>query len=402
MRRISIYKNYAFLYLFVICQIGGIRAQDFPRESPRNVPEHPDKPVRKAWEIGVGIAGLRLTRLAIAGSENARGGYDIAVSKKDFLPGGHIYLAHELTPHFYLDLQGTLGYADDPVHDRSVPRWVTMAGLGLQWRLGEYFRSSYVDPFLRIGANHMYKTFLTDYSGTEHVSGKEIDWHFSNDYNKEGADRHHLIPVSFGGGVNMWLNDRFGLNLQADYLLMPYRHVADSWQATFGLVWRIGGKSKKSEPEVRYVERIVEKIVEKPVVVEKTVTLPAEKEILHEFFESIYFDFDRATITGESMHVLDKIARLMKKDTSRRFLITGCTDAQGSSAYNQVLSERRAAAVVSALVERGVPAAMLKSRGAGRRIANVPAATPDRVRRGDRKIIVEIVTNREYWDRMPE
>ena len=124
-------------------------------------------------------------------------------------------------------------------------------------------------------------------------------------------------------------------------------------------------------------------------------------QTLEDFFDQVYFDFDSYELTAESQEVLDKIADLFKRDTSRRYLITGCTDARGSVAYNERLSQNRARAVVEALQERGVPAEMMKWRGVGKRIAIASAGHSDQVRRGDRKIMVEPITNMDYWKNIP-
>ena len=59
----------------------------------------------------------------------------------------------------------------------------------------------------------------------------------------------------------------------------------------------------------------------------------------------------------------------MLTDTSKKYLITGCTDAKGSSQYNMDLSQKRADAVVNALIKKGVPNKMLKAKGVGAKIS---------------------------------
>ncbi len=95
---------------------------------------------------------------------------------------------------------------------------------------------------------------------------------------------------------------------------------------------------------------------------------------------------------------MDSIAEILKGNTDRRFLITGQTDARGSEAYNDELSNNRARTVVKALVDRGVPSSILKYRGVGKRIAAVNASDDNSVREGDRKTVIEIVSNPEYWE----
>lgn len=147
--------------------------------------------------------------------------------------------------------------------------------------------------------------------------------------------------------------------------------------------------------------KIVERVVEKPVVTEKIVQVPSQEKALYELFENVYFDFDKADITGASLATVDKIARIMLSDTQKRYLITGCTDARGSQQYNMMLSKKRADAVVEALVQRGVPAERLKSRGVGKKISYAAGSCSTDIRRGDRKILVEVITNMDYWNYIP-
>lgn len=358
---------------------------------------------KRAWEVGIGVTGLQLTRFSVINfQKNAQNGYSLGTNKKDLLFGGQLYLARELTSHWYLDLQGGLSHASDPVFGgKKKSRWIGLAGLGLQWRLGEYFNSRYIDPFLRIGANYMYKNFTVDYNGLTEYDSKQLGWNLANDYNKEGADHRHLLPVSVGAGVNMWLNDRLGIGLQGDYLIMPYRRVANSWQGAVRLIWRIGGKSKKPQPQIQYVEKVVERVVEKPVVIQQTPEEPEKVKMICELFENIYFDFDKADITPKSAEVIDQIVPIMKANADKRYLITGCTDARGSREYNQKLSERRAKAVVETLIEKGVPADILKFRGVGKKISYASEQSSHQVREGDRKILIEVISNMDYWNHIP-
>ena len=66
----------------------------------------------------------------------------------------------------------------------------------------------------------------------------------------------------------------------------------------------------------------------------------------------IYFDFGSDKIRPESEPVLKEIAEAMTTNPPWRLSVEGHTDNIGGDAYNQALSERRAAAVKQALVER--------------------------------------------------
>lgn len=359
----------------------------------------------KAWEIGIGGSVMQFNRTSFSNFSKIENGYQFDLSLRHSVWGGNLYIARELNSHFYLDLQGTAGFTKQALSNDDKNKWYYMAGLGLQWRLGEYFGSKYIDPYLRAGINYMHKDFQIFYDGREGLSPDEMTWVLDNIKNKSGVDRKDLMPVSLGGGLNMWLNDRIGVGFQADYLLMPYKDVANSVQGTVRLMWRLGGKSKKSAPVVEYVN--IEKIVERPVVVEKVVEkiveVPGKTEYkkLSESFNNINFEFDSADLTAESKKTVADIAAILKDDKDNNYLITGYTDSKGSSQYNEKLSRQRAASVVNELVNLGVPQSKLKSRGVGSKISYAKPSASDIVRNGDRKVTIELISNADYWDYLP-
>ncbi len=365
--------------------------------------------VKRAWEFGIGASALTFSRVDFTNFSKATDKYNLDLQLRHNVFGPNLYIARELNSHFYLDLQGTVGFTEQYENGKDRLKTLYMIGPGLQWRLGEYFGSQYIDPFFRVGVNYMHKNFDMRYNGTEGDLPNEMQWALQNLYNKDGADRNNLIPVAFGAGMNAWLNDKFGIGLQGDYLLMPHKNVANSIQGTVRVMWRVGGKSKKRAPEVQYVE--VEKIVQAPPIIQEKIVKVTEPATpiapsisleICELFNNIYFEFDKSDIRPESYPVLDKIADILKANDTKKYLITGYTDARGTAEYNISLSRRRAASVVSALEERGVSGNMIKSRGVGKNISYAPVQESNIVREGDRKVTVEIITNMDYWNFMPK
>lgn len=359
---------------------------------------------KRAWEVGIGASVFQFSRVDFTKFDKATDNYNLGLQLRHTVLGPHLYIARELNPYFYLDLQGNVGFTEQYIDGKDKLKTLYMGGLGLQYRLGEYFESKYIDPFFRVGVNYMKKNFDMKYSGAEGNLPEEMSWVLENLYNKEGVDRDEMIPISLGVGMNAWLNDRFGIGLQGDYLLMPYSDVANSLQGTVRLIWRMGGKSKKRVVPPQYIE--VEKIVPGPVeyvekIVEVPVSEPASVEIC-ELFNNVYFEFDKSDIRPESEEVLDRIADIMKANADKHYLITGYTDARGSAEYNIGLSRRRAAAVVDALQKRNVDNGIVKSRGVGKNISYAPVSESHIVREGDRKVMVEIITNMDYWNWMPK
>ncbi|MBA1438673.1 MAG: OmpA family protein [Epsilonproteobacteria bacterium] len=80
---------------------------------------------------------------------------------------------------------------------------------------------------------------------------------------------------------------------------------------------------------------------------------------------AINFENNSAAIKPGSNEELDQYASFLKNYTNYSAKIIDYTDSRGSAAYNQKLSEKRAKAVVEALVARGVNAAQLSYEGLG-------------------------------------
>jgi OmpA-OmpF porin, OOP family len=79
------------------------------------------------------------------------------------------------------------------------------------------------------------------------------------------------------------------------------------------------------------------------------------------------FDFDKAVLKPEGRTKLDELASQAKGIKLEVILAVGHTDRLGSDTYNQKLSERRAAAVKTYLVSKGVEANRIYTEGKGKK-----------------------------------
>jgi len=79
----------------------------------------------------------------------------------------------------------------------------------------------------------------------------------------------------------------------------------------------------------------------------------------------VLFGVDQAKLNPDGMRTAQKLALVLQNNLQRTVLIEGHTDNTGSHAHNQDLSERRAAAVRSALVLMGVSRDRVEIRGYG-------------------------------------
>lgn len=80
---------------------------------------------------------------------------------------------------------------------------------------------------------------------------------------------------------------------------------------------------------------------------------------------SLHFGFDKYEITDEMIPVLEQAKMILDEDAKATYEIAGHTDSTGAEAYNQGLSERRAASVKNWLVANGVSASRLEAKGYG-------------------------------------
>ena len=79
----------------------------------------------------------------------------------------------------------------------------------------------------------------------------------------------------------------------------------------------------------------------------------------------VLFETGKANLLPTSERNMDKLATYFKTHPEQRAIIEGYTDSVGSASYNQGLSERRARAVMSALVALGVPPDRLTTHAYG-------------------------------------
>jgi outer membrane protein OmpA-like peptidoglycan-associated protein len=81
--------------------------------------------------------------------------------------------------------------------------------------------------------------------------------------------------------------------------------------------------------------------------------------------EDVNFDHDKSTLKPTATDTLDQVATGLRHQPDVRYEVAGHTDSDGSDAYNQSLSERRAASVQKYLIDRDVDSRQLSTRGYG-------------------------------------
>jgi outer membrane protein OmpA-like peptidoglycan-associated protein len=114
----------------------------------------------------------------------------------------------------------------------------------------------------------------------------------------------------------------------------------------------VGRRMDQQEKELRQIEGV-------------EVTRPSEGEISVRLTNDILFDYDSAKLRAASRTTLDELASNFKQYPDNRIVVEGHTDSQGTDAYNQRLSESRAANVADFLIDQGVSAGNIIVYGYG-------------------------------------
>jgi outer membrane protein OmpA-like peptidoglycan-associated protein len=79
----------------------------------------------------------------------------------------------------------------------------------------------------------------------------------------------------------------------------------------------------------------------------------------------VLFDTGQATLKPGAQRTIGALVTFLNENPERNVLVEGFTDSVGGAEFNLGLSQRRADAVRTALVERGIPGTRIRTRGYG-------------------------------------
>lgn len=97
-----------------------------------------------------------------------------------------------------------------------------------------------------------------------------------------------------------------------------------------------------------------------PASASKHVPAPVKRVL-----EGVNFDNDETALQPEAMAILDQVATSLRQWDDARLEVAGYTDNWGREVYNLNLSQRRAEAVRSYLISKGLAADHLSAKGYG-------------------------------------
>jgi outer membrane protein OmpA-like peptidoglycan-associated protein len=110
------------------------------------------------------------------------------------------------------------------------------------------------------------------------------------------------------------------------------------------------------------------------------------------FASGLLYDFDSDVVRAEAAANLRNLAASLNKYPNTDLLIVGHTDAVGTSAYNQTLSQRRATSAANFLTTQGVALTRLQSVGRGE-TEPIAANDTEGGRQLNRRVEIAIVAN---------
>lgn len=308
-------------------------------------------------------ATLSLTALAVSAEDMYRGAWyavpgasyintDNDLEADNSYKGGFISIGKEISEHW--DIQGRLGHnrADEDTNIPGASGKYKQTSLGLD-ALYMFSRDKF-RPFLLAGVGAARNDI--DYSGVG-----------------IGEKTKTSVMANVGLGAQYLFNDKFGL--QADVRHQWSRSDAKNATGTFdadrtigntitsiGAVFRFGAPAAvvaDAAPEPTPIPAAEPAPAPAPAAcVPQTETITVEAEKL--------FGFDKANINEEGKAALDEAAAKIKANpVINAVIVTGHTDRIGTDAYNQKLSERRAAQVKEYLTAQGVDQSIIQTMGKG-------------------------------------
>ncbi|HEX7879932.1 MAG TPA: OmpA family protein [Candidatus Eisenbacteria bacterium] len=311
-----------------------------------------------------GAAGEAAGSASEATAAGGDGGKVSQVSTKyDFVPGDRIILMDDFTRdelgEFPARWKAWRGNFD--VSEFNGERWLRMNGtdgtiaikadsLPNEWTLEfDFYEKEMTGPVYTVGAfypgDDSWMWYCAIGGSGNQVAMSAVDGVSSNATTEAPMNgRHHVAVMAKGTGVKVYVDrERLANIAEMDYKGKPM-------PGAIGLrLWRYGDDPLITN--VRFAEGGKEKV-----------DMMATPFVTH----GIVFDSGSDKLKPESAPVLRQVGTYLKENPEVKVTITGHTDDVGDTAANQLLSEKRAAAVAASLAaDFGVDAARMTAAGKG-------------------------------------
>jgi outer membrane protein OmpA-like peptidoglycan-associated protein len=176
--------------------------------------------------------------------------------------------------------------------------------------------------------------------------------------NAQYGDRLCVYAIQVGYAPDgKELSEQIVQNVKGGYTVNADKLATPAAMAAFVEKVISGNCSRYQQLVAKQKEQVVI-VATEPMIEKKTADAvakaKAEENVIVLAFEDVHFDFDKSTLKPEAQTLLKKNIQRLKDNPNAKIRIAGYTSASGTSAYNQKLSERRAAAVQEYLVNEGI------------------------------------------------
>ena len=203
------------------------------------------------------------------------------------------------------------------------------------------------------------------------IENKDASYQAGLDYLWDGTKARFLLQAGLTGDIK--INDKFAVTLEvsANTLSDKYNSKkAKNWDWYFnalaGLKINLGPTYSTKfipapEPEIRYVEKIVEKIVEVPAAPAETAAEPLRRDI--------FFLINKSNIRTSEASKINDIVTYLNENKDAKVQVTGYADAgTGNDKVNDRIAAKRADSVVAALKKAGISADRITFDSKGARV----------------------------------
>ncbi len=161
-------------------------------------------------------------------------------------------------------------------------------------------------------------------------------------------------------GLTLGLGYTLTRTMALDYAMVPTGNLGASHRLS--LTFKFGcPKRKKAVVAVAFV-------APPATLAAATPLMPAPEPVVLKWviLEDSHFDFDSSALRPEGMAALRENVQLLKDNPETHVQVAGYTSMSGTEEYNQLLSERRAAAVTDFLVKDGIDPSRITTVGYGK------------------------------------
>ncbi|MBQ3633294.1 MAG: OmpA family protein [Paludibacteraceae bacterium] len=309
-----------------------------------------EKPLKLYADAGVqaGIPVWKTYRL-LSGEIEHRGWY----------PQWNMEIHDQTDRDFYYEGVENFGKEQGKLQLSSVAVGV-FAGLGIAFPLAEQW-DIMAGVFAKVTCNNMY-------------SGNNLDLGWGNS--------RFTQYVSDGGNVPQPVSHDF---------MNPYEGFVNSKEVGTVRPWMVGVRvgfnwhhKEKAHPAVPQYERIqicdtTMTLTERRETVLKPQPLSSQKIATLMERSIIWFDLDSWVPKLEPADIIDRIADILIENPEQRILVNGHASSEGNEEHNQMLSDKRAEAVVRLLIQKGVKPEQITSKGFSSSIRYIQEdSSPDR------------------------